>query len=66
MPPRREARLTPAQEALLLDLPTSCVSDYKPAIKLVELGLAEIKEGAYGTSRLVSTELGQKRARSIR
>lgn len=48
-------KLTKAQMELLRELPTNCVSYYKPAVKLVELGLAKWPSSG---SRLEITNAG--------
>lgn len=41
--------LSGAQKALLLDLPTTTCESYRPAVKLIALGLAYRKHSAYGS-----------------
>lgn len=53
-------KLTKAQMELLRELPTNCVSYYKPAVKLVELGLAKWPSSG---SRLEITEAGRSALR---
>lgn len=60
------AKLTKAQLRELLDLaehgPLSYAENYKPILRLTELGYAESRDGSYGSKWYYLTEAGKERA----
>lgn len=62
-------KLSPAQKNVFSDLVKSgafrCVCDYKPALKLVELGLAKGEESSYSSIVLTLTKAGKEFAETF-
>lgn len=60
----RKIKLSPAQQKLLMALPTYCVREYEPAQRLVALGFAVWSGDTLETteigSRLVRDEMGRR------
>lgn len=61
-------RLTKPQLRLLFSLPAPVWGEYKPALKLIEMGLAEWDQSkrAWGYTKLVRTAEGEKRLKECR
>lgn len=52
-------KVSPAQIKFLREMPTTAVDSYKPAIALVNLGLAEKTDRTYGSARYERTQAGE-------
>lgn len=51
-------KVSPAQINFLREMPTTAIDSYKPAIALVNLGLAEKLDRTYGSARYERTVAG--------
>lgn len=60
----KAVKLSDPQWELLHGLPTTCAEAYRPAQRLVSLGLARWEHGSYGSTVLWPTDLGYSTSRA--